>query len=394
MSILFPAVWAGFPEVATSENASAKVLPAGSTNLLQSDMLGVARYFSEKVLPATSGGGSPGESASLSAVRHIFGAEPEIGLSYTDDLTIPATAPFKATPTVWANHFLASSMFWYRLEAGLLIFKQVSKEDTKWLSAAAHYFELLGNAKFTLSMFNTMQVAFLEGKEATGWPAKVAAWAKLRMAYFTTVYVFAKTNAALIALQTLLHTDGAEHVEKLTNSWKEPFDGFASQMKKMFSEWYTTWGKMLGISPEKTAEHLESFSSYNAGENLVKSSFRWSNHAALWAFQHWMGAGDLGVWALLVDGKAWDASKWHKFLELRTMKWLGMVAKFISMVHLTPESFPMHKLAEMWMPWQGMYVTYMGSAIAYHNHMAAKTATATTQVAASKLVEQKADKIL
>jgi hypothetical protein len=361
---------------------------------MQGDVLGVARHFADKVLPATSGGGAPGESASLSAVRHIFGGESVIGLSYTNDLTIPATAPFVATPTVWANHFLASAMFWYRLESGLMIFRQVAKDNSKWLVTAVYYFDLLGNAKLTLAMFNYMHVAFAEGQKAKGWLAKLAAWAKLRMAYFTIHYLFAKSNAGLIAIQSILHPPTADYVEKLTDNWAKPFEGLAAQMKKMLGDWYTAWGKVLGLSPEKAAEHIDSFGVWKGGEDLQASSYRWALHMSLWAFQHWEFAADLGTWATLSDGKAWDAAKWHKILELRYTKWFGATGKLIAFTHLAPASWPVITYLRFLVPWQGMYLSYVGSAIAFHNSMAAKGAGAVAFPQEQHETQEKHDKIL
>ena len=73
---LFAAAASALPSASIVEAQAAKPalgVPAGTTSLLQSDVLGIARYFADHVLPSTSGGGKPGESSQLSAVRHIFG---------------------------------------------------------------------------------------------------------------------------------------------------------------------------------------------------------------------------------------------------------------------------------------------------------------------------------
>ena len=65
------------------------------------------------------------------------------------------------------------------------------------------------------------------------------------------------------------------------------------------------------------------------------------------------------------------------------MKWFGMVSRAIAFTHLAPASFPAIKTMQMWVPWQGMYLSYMGSAIAYHDNMAVKPPAAAAATTAS-----------
>jgi hypothetical protein len=250
----------------------------------------------------------------------------------------PYALPTNASITAWTNYNTMMMAFWYRFEFGFLVFKTLTKDQSKWLDAAIHYFDMLANSYIATNQFLLLYTA-LEAMKG-----------------------FSASNP------------------------KSYFTGHLARTKL-----YQAYGFLWWIYNQNTLNLLAIHKAvgFPVEAKTLAYYYKAAPYSQLWAFMWWDIASDLSRWHLFTDGKPWDTVKVHTSASLWYAKQFIWAMRSLAFAAVSDEKAALKPLMTSWAPYIGFSLSPLAYAMAFHTGLAAGTASgapvkATAAAAAAK----------
>lgn len=259
----------------------------------------------------------------------------------------PLAPPATATVAVWKNYHLFMVGFWYRVKFGFAIYKQMTKEEGKWLELTIKYFDMIANGFFFMYSYLHLFEA-LESFKTFSWtdaktyvPAYLSG-VKVRMAYAMLWWLFNQNTLDVLIIE-----------------------------------------EQLGVVPV---------------DSKVKAWYaKWTPWAMGWAFMHWEASTDFTKWGVWFDGTPWDAAKGYKLTALWFQKKLALAMRGIFYA-LVADGMPQQEWLMNLLPWLGFSLSYDAMGISFFSSLAAappsslkadhKAARQTNLIAADQTIQK------